>query len=347
MPRPSALASRLVVTAALLTGCLTEPALPDLPDRHGRGGMAAVTVLDEDGQETILAAGGCNFPDGPPWEGGAKRYYRDVLLLSRRDGVWTWRKVGELPHAVAYGAFSASPDRRSMVIAGGCDERTHHSATLIVGADGKVRRLPSLPGPRAFAGGATDGRTLLVVGGSDHPDATRTTLPCVELDLTNPAAGWRRRDDLGSWGILPLVGRAGGRTLIASGCQLKAEDGRPFRVYVSSVLLTRDGDRRESSLDRAVVAAAGPGVPSAGRLIFVGGDDGRHYPRPPQDHPGLSRDIIAFDGASSCVIGRWPEPLVTAPLLRLGDALVTVGGEDRPGHRTAKVNVWSLPEALR
>jgi len=47
------------------------------------------------------------------------------------------------------------------------------------------------------------------------------------------------------------------------------------------------------------------------------------------------------------VIGRWPEPIVTAPLLRLGDRLVTVGGEDRPGHRTAKVSAWPLPAECR
>ena len=138
MPRPSALTPWLVLVATLLHGCAGAPDLPDLPDRHGRGGMAAVTVLDERGEEAILAAGGCNFPEGPPWEGGVKRYYRDVLLLSRHDGVWAWSKVGELPHDVAYAAFTATPDRRAMVIAGGCDEKSHHSTTLVVGADGKV-----------------------------------------------------------------------------------------------------------------------------------------------------------------------------------------------------------------
>lgn len=347
MPRPRALSPWLVLIATLLSGCAHVPTLPDLPDRHGRGGMAAVTVLDERGAEAILAAGGCNFPEGPPWEGGVKRYYRDVLLLSRRDGVWSWKKVGELPHGLAYAAFTATPDRKAMVIAGGCDEKVHHSATLVVGTDGNVRTLPALPGPRAFAGHASDGRRLLVIGGSDHPDATRTDLPCLELDLTQAAAGWTRRDDLGPWGILPLAGRVDDRTLIASGCALRAQDGKPFRVYGSSVLLAQGSGRSESTLARPIVAAAGPGVPTAGRLIFVGGDDGRHYPRPPKDHPGLSRDIIAFDGLTPRVVGRWPEPVVTAPLLRLGDAVVTVGGEDRPGHRTAKVNAWLLPEGLR
>ncbi|MGA0133034.1 MAG: hypothetical protein ACO3ND_01590 [Opitutales bacterium] len=347
MPRPSALPSLLAVLTACLAGCASDLALPDLPDRHGLGGMAAATVLAEDGTEAVLAAGGCNFPDGPPWKGGAKRYYRDVLLLSRSGGAWRWRKIGELPHAIAYAAFAPSPDRKSMIIAGGCDEKVHHSATWLVGADGSVRKLPSLPGPRAFAAGASDGSTLLVAGGSHRPDATHATLPCVELDLTAPDKGWRRRDDLGTWGILPLVGRSGASTLVASGCRLKAQDGKPFRVYGSSVLHMRGSERRESSLARPIVAAAGPGIPAGGRLIFVGGDDGGHYPRPPEDHPGLSRDIIAFDGVTPRVIGRWPGPLVTAPLVRLGDTLVTVGGEDRPGHRTAKVSTWTLPEAWR
>ncbi len=349
MPRIRAWPRPLLAVLFVLAGTVRPQAenLPDLPDPHGRGGMAAVTVLDGDGEEAVLAAGGCNFPDGPPWDGGVKRYYRDVLLLSRKDGAWTWKKVGELPRAVAYAAFTASPDRKSMVIAGGCDEKEHHASTLLIGTDGKVRQLASLPGPRAYAGHLTEGGSLIVAGGTGHPDATETSLPCVELDLTSGEAGWKIRHDLGTWGMLPFAGRSDSGILIGSGCVLKPQDGKPFRVYGSALLLMDGSKRSVSELRRPVVAAAGPGVPVGRRLIFVGGDDGSHYPKPPKDHPGLSRDIFAFDGLSLSVIGRWPEPLVTAPLLRLGDSLVTVGGEDRPGHRTAKVSRWTIPEAWR
>jgi len=349
MPRPSAFRRLLVLT---LTGLLSPAhagaeALPDLPDPLGRGGMAAVTVLDEKGQEAILAAGGCNFPDGPPWDGGVKRYYRDVLLLSRNGAVWTWKKVGELPRAVAYAAYAVAPDRKSMVIAGGCDEKAHHAEVLRVGGGGEVSTLAPLPGPRAFAGHAYDARRLVIVGGSDHPDATSTTLEAVELDLGATMRPWETRKELGTWGILPFVGLFSDGLLIGSGCALKAQDGKPFRVYSSSLLLSAKEGAAKSELARPIVAAAGPGVRCGKHLLFVGGDDGSHYPRPPKDHPGLSRDIVAFDGVRMRKVGTWPGPVVTAPLLRLGDSLVTVGGENRPGHRTAKVSSWTIPEEFR
>ncbi len=349
MPRPSALRRLLVVT---LTGLLTPAhagaeALPDLPDPLGRGGMAAVTVLDEKGQEAILAAGGCNFPDGPPWDGGAKRYYRDILLLSRQGGAWAWRKVGELPKSVAYAAFAPTPDRKAMVLAGGCDEKVHHAETLRIGIAGEVSTLAPLPGPRAYAGHAFDARRLIIVGGSDHPDATTTALEAVELDLGEAAARWKGRKELGTWGILPLVGLFSDGLLIGSGCALRPLDGKPHRVYGASLLLNTPGGAARAALARPLVASAGPGVRCGGLLLFVGGDDGSHYPRPPKDHPGLSRDIVAFDGVKMRKVGIWPARVGTAPLLRLGDSLVTVGGEDRPGRRTAKVNVWPLPEEFR
>jgi len=44
--------------------------LPDLPDRVGRAGMMAAVVTMADGREAVLAAGGANFPDRPPWGWG-------------------------------------------------------------------------------------------------------------------------------------------------------------------------------------------------------------------------------------------------------------------------------------
>lgn len=37
-------------------------AIPDLPDPAGRAGMAAGTVTESDGTQSIIAAGGANFP---------------------------------------------------------------------------------------------------------------------------------------------------------------------------------------------------------------------------------------------------------------------------------------------
>jgi N-acetylneuraminic acid mutarotase len=47
------------------------------------------------------------------------------------------------------------------------------------------------------------------------------------------------------------------------------------------------------------------------------------------------------------VVDQWPHPVATAPLLRLGDDLVTISGETRPGVRTPACTRWTIPAKLR
>jgi len=139
------------VVLLLGAAALSALELPDIPDPHGRAGMMAAVILDGDGREAILAAGGANFPGKPPWEGGAKVFHRDIFLCRRgADDRWTWRKVGDLPAPNAYAAFCASPDRKALIIAGGADADKHLDAVWKVGADGRCETFADpLPQPLA------------------------------------------------------------------------------------------------------------------------------------------------------------------------------------------------------
>ena len=55
--------------------------LPPLPDRHGfAGGFAGVS------HDALIFAGGANFPDAPPWDGGKKVWYDSIFVLAQPDG---------------------------------------------------------------------------------------------------------------------------------------------------------------------------------------------------------------------------------------------------------------------
>ena len=87
--------NRLYRIAADLMALST--ALSCIPDIPGKGLSAHyAAVLDG----TLLVAGGCNFPDGPAYEGGAKAYYKDILVLDAGK----WEEAGRLPVESAYGA---------------------------------------------------------------------------------------------------------------------------------------------------------------------------------------------------------------------------------------------------
>ena len=93
-------------------------AIPDLPDPAGRAGMAAGTVTESDGTQSIIAAGGANFPQAAPGastpeERGPKAYHQDIFKL--RNGQWS--KAGTLPAPLGYAAFASVG--KGLAVAGG------------------------------------------------------------------------------------------------------------------------------------------------------------------------------------------------------------------------------------
>ena len=64
--------------------------LPAIPDKEGfAGAFAGVS------HGSLIVAGGANFPDKKPWDGGKKIWYDTVFVLERPDG--EWKVAGKLP----------------------------------------------------------------------------------------------------------------------------------------------------------------------------------------------------------------------------------------------------------
>ena len=331
--------------------CFSADQFPDLPDGIGRAGMMAAVVRDDGGNDVVLAAGGANFPNAMPWEGGVKKFYSDVFLLRRAQGVWRWTKVGDLPEANAYGAFCAMPDGSGMLIAGGVNSGGHLDDVWLVSSDGKVeRRASKLPSPRAYSGFCVSAGELRIVGGTASPDAVDCIPNALGFNLSAPDLGWRI--DLESKRcarILPLCGGFSGRVIWGGGCALEERDGKSARAYLGDLRGNLGGTGARSALAAPLAGCAGPGVEVSAGVIFVGGDDGMHPSSDPKGHPGQSRQVFFLYGETlaSVVIGQWPTPLVTAPLVRLGNEIVSISGEVRPGVRTPAVNRWSIPPEYR
>jgi len=57
--------------------------LPPLPDPTGFAGPFAGTSGG-----ALIVAGGANFPDKMPWEGGRKVWYDTAYVLDRTNGAW-------------------------------------------------------------------------------------------------------------------------------------------------------------------------------------------------------------------------------------------------------------------
>lgn len=132
--------------------------------------------------DSLVMAGGCNFPDTPAAEGGQKRYYKGIYAakVTERKAL-DWQLVGELPEPCAYGVTIQLPD--ALLLIGGNNHDGSSAKVLKLGLKaGKalLETWPSLPTPMDNFTGSTDDNRVLVYNG-EHLFA---------LDLQAPGKGW-------------------------------------------------------------------------------------------------------------------------------------------------------------
>ncbi|MGA0846695.1 MAG: galactose oxidase, partial [Luteolibacter sp.] len=85
-----------ILAAGISWAGLTWKSLPELPDEHGFAGAFA-----GNSGSSLIVAGGANFPDGAPWDGGLKIWHDQVFALEKGDS--SWSVAGKLPRPLGYG----------------------------------------------------------------------------------------------------------------------------------------------------------------------------------------------------------------------------------------------------
>ncbi|MGN1259966.1 MAG: cyclically-permuted mutarotase family protein, partial [Alloprevotella sp.] len=152
-----------VAISALSPLSLSPQSSPDAPARAEQAqGLSASFAGVVNGR--VLVAGGCNFAETPAAEGGRKIFYNAAFLLED-DG--SWRQVGELPVACAYGMSVTVDD--GVVCIGGTDGGQALSAVFLLQTDGqnqlKVKNLPALPAGVEQGAAGYDAKGYIYVAG--------------------------------------------------------------------------------------------------------------------------------------------------------------------------------------
>ena len=291
----------------------------------------------------FMVAGGANFPDKRPWEGGTKVWYDDVWTLDKPDGAW--RKTGSLPKPLGYGVSVTWNDE--VICIGGSSAEGHHADVFSLRIEGQrvaTKVYPSLPKPCANLCGEIVGSTLFVAGGIEKPDAVKAMHTFWSLDLADANARWR---ELPPWPgkerMLATAAAAGGAFHLFSGAALHADkDGKPEREWLKDACRYTPGKGWEKLPDmpHVAVAAASPAPSFQDALLVVCGDDGSKLGfKPETQHPGFPHRVQCFDVAAGewRILSEAPFSRATTPSVPWRGGFVIPSGEARPGYRTPEV----------
>ena len=344
----------LVLFCALSVARGVEPIewgeLAPLPDEHGfAGAFAGVTG------GRLVVAGGANFPDGFPWDGGSKVWHDRVFVSDETGGAWE-EVAGKLPRALGYGVSVTVAERDSVFFIGGNDAEGSYAEVYEVSWDGGIRieARASLPVASAMGCGALLGNSIYVAGGTD--DGERALARCWRMDLGAEVLGWEEVawPDGARGRVLAVAGVQGGEFYLVSGCDLGAESWDK-RTYLRDgyAFSAKTGEWRETGmLPRSVAAAPSPMVPAgqAGLLVMGGAYrefvDAQRRLRPESngngvEHPGFVKEVLAYDRITDTWtpagnVGAAYVP-VTATAVGWKGSWVVPTGEVKPGIRSPQV----------
>lgn len=142
-------------------------------------------------------AGGANFSNGLPWEGGTKVLHDTVFYFQRNSQqAVLLPQRSRLPFAVAYGTSIRVPNGVACIggqTATGFSEKVF-LATLAEQSGLLVfEHLPDLPSGLANAAGAFAGNRLFVAGGENEKGVVSSLLT---LDLASDTPQWKKLADI-------------------------------------------------------------------------------------------------------------------------------------------------------
>lgn len=314
----------------------------------------------------LLVAGGANFPDGAPWDGGKKVYQNEAFLYRLSGDTLLLDSTFTLPHAIAYPA-NVSQDG-ILYSAGGEDTlgaidrvytyQLHNQEQL------EVQELPRLPIPLTNASIIYIDQALYLIGGENSKVVSDKIY---KLDLTQPEQSWISWLDL-PYALTHSVAVAGPDAKITIIGGRKRNENAKSTMY-DRVLSINITDKSVKDLPKLPYAlAAGTGVCTDNSdYIMIGGDDASTFHLAEQiiadisaetdsvkrealiiekntlqkTHPGFSKNVWKLNSESG---EEWEliseltlqSPVTTTALLR-GNHIIIPSGEIRAGVRTANI----------
>ena len=386
---------RLILTLFLIGSQMTclcgQPAyklnwqqLPELPppvNARQQPGLAGAFVGVH--QDVLIIAGGANFPNQPPWQGGQKVWWDDIYVLQKNEsGQYFWRTDAKwkLPKPIAYGV--AIPTNDGLLCFGGNHGEKIANTIYQISWNAarqeiEIKTIGEMPIPLAMMTGGKIGTTVYLAGGQSLTEGKHFLAFDLEKQTWEKLPSWP-----GKSRVLPVsaVQSNGNESCfyLFSGRQPSA--GQPTTLltdgyaYIPSQQewITLNPISPEGDSPICLMAGTAIGV-GAHHILTFGGDDGNIFRRIEaldlkitatndtslqnqlvrqkidllEEHPGFSTDVLAYHTITDqwVTIGKQPIPgKVTTPVVNWQDIMVLPTGEVQPGIRTTTITALSFEQ---
>lgn len=323
----------------------------------------------------LLVGGGSNFAGGAPWQGGIKKYYRDIFVYKKEnDSLVLVKQNLQLPYNVAYSANCSTT--KGVVVAGGENAKGAIANVLLLNWNDaaqniSVEELPALP--QTLSGGAiaADGDKIYFAGGQNMRTVSDKLYM---LDLNDTAKGWQVIAQLPkpvAYSVLYIQSNGRDKCLyLVGGRKMNVDSTSDLYNNIYQFDLTTKQWAQKTSLPYALSAHSGVAF-GRNELLVFSGDKGETFHKTEellmqiskekdsakkhlliakknklqQNHPGFSHEVLAYN----TVKDAWQKvdsiPFVcpvTTTALKWGDDIVIPCGEIRAGVRSANILLGTL-----
>lgn len=284
--------------------------LPPLPESNG-GFIAGVMSGD------LVVLGGTT------WRKETKHWLDQIWIYRSREN--QWHPAGRLPSAMAYATGGSGPD--GIVLVGGSNGEQTHQQLFRFDARFRFQARTRTPQRVVYAGGTVAGSNLYVLGGAaDAADLKTISDAFFTIDL---ATGETKTLPAFPGGkvTLPVVIALGDRICVFTGMRFDPASGGVVNVASAYAYSIRQAKwSRIKEFPFPVRGLAGAALD--GRHIYLGGG----YK---SDQEGFTDEAFLYDLQADAYRKTAPLPYrAMATLVKSGDKLYCLGGEDEKRHRT-------------
>lgn len=343
-----------------------------LEDVNGKPSLGFAGAINAVSNHVLIVAGGANFPDKKPWDGGQKHYSDEIHVLqgAGKNFVWNRNNVARLKEPIAYCGNTSTP--AGIVYAGGENHSgLSNKAYLLnwnVGMNQVlIKQLPDLPVALTNIALTSTGNVVYAVGGDRKQESSASFF---RLDLDDQHPQWLALTNL------PVA--LANAVVVAQNAGIYVIGGRSKTTSGISELRNStffyDLNKKSwkscapiSDGKNATNFSAGAGVAIGDRWILItGGDNGKTFHKIENylaqiaqtndagvkaklikeknelsiNHKGFYRGMLLYNTMTNnwSKIGELPFPaqVTTTATLWNGD-IVLSNGEVKPGVRTPNV----------